>query len=155
MHLVSFQHCEWRKWSVYSPISQEPGLSISLRPIKYQTQAIQWASRANMDISRVRTTALYWEYLSSFCSSRSNRSSRTVFSRWTPKYCTDRYKLHELPHIISSFRTGCHWIEKDVMLILMDIINIKYSLNPDSFFYVQLFINSFIRKMDIYFILNV
>ena len=46
--------CDW-------PMSQEPGLSISLRPMKYQTQAIQWASRANMDMSSVRTTALYWE----------------------------------------------------------------------------------------------
>lgn len=47
----------------HKPISQEAGLllSISLRPMKYQTHAIQWASRANVDMSRVRTTALYWE----------------------------------------------------------------------------------------------
>jgi hypothetical protein len=27
----------------------------------YQMQAIQWASRANTDMSRVSTMALYWE----------------------------------------------------------------------------------------------
>lgn len=46
-----------------APTSQEAGflLSISLRPMKYQTQAIQWASSAKVDMSSVRTTALYWE----------------------------------------------------------------------------------------------
>lgn len=47
----------------------------------YQMQAIQCASSANMDMSSVSTMALYCEYRSSFCSSRSSRSSRTVFSR--------------------------------------------------------------------------
>lgn len=44
------------------PISQkaEP-LSISLRPMKYHTHAIQWASSAKVDISSVSTTALYCE----------------------------------------------------------------------------------------------
>ena len=56
-------------------------LSISARPMTYQRQASQWASSANMDMSRVSTMALYCEYRSSFCSSRSSRSSRTVFSR--------------------------------------------------------------------------
>ncbi|TNN72198.1 hypothetical protein EYF80_017626 [Liparis tanakae] len=35
--------------------------SISILPIIYQMQAIQWASRANMDISSVRTTVLCCE----------------------------------------------------------------------------------------------
>lgn len=36
-------------------------LSISLRPMTYQMHAIQWASSANMDMSRVSTMALYCE----------------------------------------------------------------------------------------------
>lgn len=42
-------------------MSQFSLVSISLRPIIYQMQAIQCASRANTDISKVRTIALYWE----------------------------------------------------------------------------------------------
>lgn len=46
-----------------SPMSQVRGslLSISVRPMTYQTQAIQWASRANMEVSSVSTMALYCE----------------------------------------------------------------------------------------------
>lgn len=48
---------------LHLPMSQVTGslLSISARPMTYQTQAIQWARRANADMSSVRTTALYWE----------------------------------------------------------------------------------------------
>lgn len=57
---------QWDTWtqqdSPNPPISQkgEP-FSISLRPMKYHTQAIQWASRAKVDMSSVSTTALYCE----------------------------------------------------------------------------------------------
>ena len=61
--------------------------SISRRPMTYQTQAIQWARSAKTDMSSVSTTALHWEYRSSFCSSRSSRSSLTVFSRCTSDVC--------------------------------------------------------------------
>lgn len=44
-----------------SPISQVSLVSISLRPIMYQMQAIQCATRANTDISKVSTMALYCE----------------------------------------------------------------------------------------------
>lgn len=40
-----------------------------------------------MDMSSVSTTALHCEYRSSFCSSRSSRSSRTVFNRCTSDVC--------------------------------------------------------------------
>lgn len=75
--------CSKHASTPHSPISQVRGslLSSSLRPMTYQMQAIQCASSANMDMSSVSTMALYCEYRSSFCSSRSSRSSRTVFSR--------------------------------------------------------------------------
>lgn len=71
-------------------MSQSSGslASISRRPMTYQTQAIQWARSAKTDISSVSTTALHCEYRSNFCSSRSNRSSRTVFSRCTREVCS-------------------------------------------------------------------
>ena len=77
-----------------SPMSQVTGslLSISARPMTYQTQAIQWASRAKADMSSVRTTALYWEYRSSFCSRRSRRSKRTVLSKCTKDVCKETVK---------------------------------------------------------------
>lgn len=70
-------------------MSQSSGslASISRRPMTYQTQAIQWARSAKTDMSRVSTTALHCEYRSSFCSSLSKRSSRTVFSRCTSDVC--------------------------------------------------------------------
>lgn len=70
-------------------MSQSSGslASISRRPMTYQTQAIQWARSAKTDMSSVSTTALHCEYRSSFCSSLSNRSSRTVFSRCTSDVC--------------------------------------------------------------------
>lgn len=45
------------------PMSQVRGLfcSISLFPMTYQMQAIQWASKANMDMRSVRTIVLCWE----------------------------------------------------------------------------------------------
>lgn len=72
-----------------SPMSQSSGslASISRRPMTYQTQAIQWARSAKADMSSVSTTALHCEYRSTFCSSRSSRSSRTVFSRCTSEVC--------------------------------------------------------------------
>ncbi len=78
-----------------SPMSQAPLalVSISLRPMMYQMQAIQWASRANIDMSSVSTMALYCEYLSNFCSSLNRRNNRTVFSR-----CT-RYVLNKHKHV--------------------------------------------------------
>ena len=44
-----------------SPVSQVSLVSISLRPIMYQMQAIQCASSAKTDISKVSTMALYCE----------------------------------------------------------------------------------------------
>ncbi len=87
-----------------SPISQVSALlSTSFLPMMNQMQAIQWANSANMDMSRVSTTVLCWEYRSIFCSRRSSLSRRTVFSRCT----TDTWQREKGKHINSVCK--CIW----------------------------------------------
>ncbi|TNN54377.1 hypothetical protein EYF80_035395 [Liparis tanakae] len=57
--LVRLLRVALREASSDSPMSQVSLVSISLRPIMYQMQAIQCASRANTDMSKVSTMALY------------------------------------------------------------------------------------------------
>ncbi|TNN46765.1 hypothetical protein EYF80_043050 [Liparis tanakae] len=53
----------------------------STKPMAYQMQASQWAMSTKVHMSKNRTAAPYSEYRSSFRATRTNLSSRAVFSR--------------------------------------------------------------------------
>ena len=86
------------KIQIVLPTVQLPFFWSSVSPMKYQAQASQWASRANMDMNRASTMPLYCEYLSIFWSRRAKRRRRVNFkvNKCRKTSCNKSYRVYFL-----------------------------------------------------------